>query len=137
MGFRKSCSVALAAALMLGCLYGSACAIDVPAEEVNAITLGTTRASDSFNITLKANQVVRFTESFHLAAGDTVRFNASYVPDGSVDFGLIDSDGYFSYFTVTQGNIDKTMRVAENGSYTLQIRNNSSKEIKVSGYVNY
>lgn len=38
---------------------------------------------------------------------------------------------------MTNGNIDKTLKVEKNGNYTLQIRNNSSKEIRVSGYVNY
>ena len=95
------------------------------------------RASGQFSTTIKANAKMKASSTFPLAAGETVRFNASYTPAGSVDFGVIDPDGKFLYFNVTNGNIDKTLKVEKNGSYTLQIRNNSSKEIKVSGYVNY
>lgn len=137
MKHNKFCFAALAVALSIGCLYAPASAVDVPAEEISIATFGVTRASDSFHITIQAKQQAHSTQSFHLTAGETVRFNASYTPDGSVDFGLIDPDGNFRYFNVTSGKIDKTMKVEKNGSYTLQIRNNSSKEIKVSGYVNY
>lgn len=75
--------------------------------------------------------------SFPLEAGETVRINASYSPDASVDFGLIDSDGRFHYLNVTNGSIDKTIRIEERGNYTFAARNNSSKTVSVSGYVSY
>ena len=49
----------------------------------------------------------------------------------------VDSDGVFHYFNVTNGSIDKTIRISESGKYTLQIKNNSDNEVKVSGFVNY
>ena len=54
-----------------------------------------------------------------------------------MDFGLLDSDGVYHYINVTTGSIDKTIEVPENGSYTLVIRNNSSKSVKVTGIVRY
>ena len=96
-----------------------------------------TRAAGRFNTTIKANSKMTSDSTFPLAAGDTMQFIASYTPAGSVDFGVIDPDGKFLYFNVTNGVINKTLRVEERGNYTLQIRNNSSKEIDVSGHVNY
>ena len=76
--------------------------------------------------------------SFVLMTGETVTIKASYAPfDASVDFGLVDEDGTFYYFNVTTGNIDKTIIISKSGNYTLQIRNNSTGEIEVSGFVNY
>ena len=70
-------------------------------------------------------------------AGDTVRINASYSPDGSVDFGLVDEDGAFHYINVKNGSIDKTIRVSERGKYKFQVRNNTSVAVKVCGFVRY
>ncbi len=95
-------------------------------------------ATNSFNMNIPAKSRIKADSSFSLVAGETVAINASYAPfDASVDFGLVDSDGVFHYFNVTDGSIDKTMRIEKNGSYTLQVRNNSSTEVKVSGFVNY
>lgn len=43
----------------------------------------------------------------------------------------------FAYINVTTGSIDKTIEIPENGDYTLAIRNNSSKSVKVTGVVRY
>ena len=76
--------------------------------------------------------------SFSMMSGETVTIKASYAPfDASVDFGLVDSDGVFHYFNITNGSIDKTMRISKSGKYTLQVKNNSDVEVKVSGFVNY
>ena len=50
---------------------------------------------------------------------------------------MVDSEGTFYYFNVTDGSVDKTIQVDESGDYTLQIRNNSNVEVEVSGFVNY
>lgn len=61
-----------------------------------------------------------------------------YSPDdASVDIGLIDPDGIFHYFNVTDGTIDKTIEIAESGNYRLAVKNNSSKTVKISGFVKY
>ena len=54
-----------------------------------------------------------------------------------MDFGLVDPEGVFHYFTVTGGSIDKTIRVSESGNYKFAIRNNSGVTVKVSGIINY
>ena len=45
--------------------------------------------------------------------------------------------GNLHYINVTTGSIDKTIEIPENGDYTLAIRNNSSKSVKVTGVVRY
>lgn len=63
---------------------------------------------------------------------------ASYSPfSASVDFGLIEPDGTFLFVNVTDGSVDQEIEIERRGQYTLAIRNNSSKEISVSGFVNY
>ena len=73
-----------------------------------------------------------------IKAGETVRIRANYSPENaSLDFGLVDSNEKFHYINVTTGSIDKTIEIPENGDYTLAIRNNSSKSVKVTGDVRY
>lgn len=88
--------------------------------------------------TIKANGTVVADTSFTMSAGETVRIRANYSPENaSLDFGLVDSNEKFHYINVTTGSIDKTIEIPENGSYTLVIRNNSSKSVKVTGIVTY
>ena len=95
-------------------------------------------ATGSFNLSIPANTKVRANSSFPLAAGETITIKASYSPfSASVDIGVIAPDGNFYFFTITGGSIDETIQVSESGDYTLQIRNNSSSEIQVAGFVNY
>lgn len=95
-------------------------------------------ATGSFNMSIPARTKAIANSSFPLAAGETVTIKASYSPfSASVDFGLIAPDGKFYFFNITDGSIDETIQVSESGKYTLQIRNNSSSEIRVSGFVNY
>lgn len=95
-------------------------------------------ATESFNMSIPARSQARANSSFPLAAGETVTIKASYSPfSSSVDFGLIAPDGKYYCFNVTSGSIDKTIQVNTSGDYTFQIRNNSSTEVQVSGFVNY
>lgn len=95
-------------------------------------------ATGSFNMSIPARTKAIANSSFPLAAGETVTIKASYSPfSASVDFGLVAPDGKFYFFNITDGSIDETIQVSESGKYTLQIRNNSSSEIRVSGFVNY
>ena len=95
-------------------------------------------ATNSFSMTISAKTKALADTSFSMMSGETVTIKASYAPfDASVDFGLVDSDGVFHYFNITNGSIDKTMRISKSGKYTLQIKNNSDSEVKVSGFVNY
>ena len=97
----------------------------------------TTRAIGEFKMTVSAKTKAIADNSLSLEAGDTVRINASYSPDGSVDFGLVDEDGVFHYINVKNGSIDKTIRISERGKYKFQVRNNSSVAVKVCGFVRY
>ena len=95
-------------------------------------------ATNSFSMTVAAESLVAANSSFSLMVGETVTIKASYAPfTASVDFGLLDSDGVFHYFNVTNGSIDKTIEISTSGQYTLVVRNNSTDEVKVSGFVNY
>lgn len=95
-------------------------------------------ATNSFNITVPAKSKCLADTSFSLAAGETVTIKASYSPfSASVDFGLVAPDGTFYYYTVTGGNIDKTIQVSISGNYTFQVRNNSDSAIQVLGFLNY
>lgn len=97
----------------------------------------TTRAIGEFEMTVSAKTKAIADSSLSLEAGDTVRINASYSPDGSVDFGLVDEDGVFHYINVKNGSIDKTIRISERGKYKFQVKNNSSVAVKVCGFVRY
>ena len=97
-----------------------------------------TRATGNLDWTIEANGTVFADTSFTMSAGETVRIRANYSPENaSLDFGLVDSNEKFHYINVTTGSIDKTIEIPENGSYTLVIRNNSSKSVKVTGIVTY
>ena len=116
----------------------SAAEIEITALENFTDKLIAPFATRSFNMSIPAKSKVIANSSFPLAAWETVTIKASYYPfSASVDFGLVDSQGTFYYFNVTDGSVDKTIQVEESGDYTLQIRNNSNVEVKVSGFVNY
>ena len=122
-------------------LLVSMISLPVNAAEIQATTQAISlspRATGSFNWTIPAKTKAQGDIVFPLAAGETVTIKASYSPfSASVDFGVIAPDGGYYGFNITSGSIDKTIRVSENGDYILQIRNNSSTEIEVSGFVNY
>lgn len=116
----------------------SAAEIEITALENFTDKLIAPFATRSFNMSIPAKSKVIANSSFPLAAWETVTIKASYSPfSASVDFGLVDSQGTFYYFNVTDGSVDKTIQVEQSGDYTLQIRNNSNVEVKVSGFVNY
>ena len=151
MQFKKVCGFALSCTLMLGCLSVTAGAAGTGAdteglgnavlthfEVTDSIVLYSTRASGALDVTIPAGTTVSADESFPLESGETVTINCSYSPaSASMDFGLLDSDGSFHYLNVTNGSINRSIRVSERGSYTLAIRNNSSSSVRVVGFVNY
>jgi len=127
--------------MVIGCLCTSVGAVDginAASRENEPAETAITRATGNFDCTLKADSMAVIDPKFSLAAGETVRIRASYSPENaSMDFGLLDSDGVYHYVNVTTGSIDKTIEVPENGSYTMVIRNNSSKSVNVTGVVRY
>lgn len=95
-------------------------------------------ATGSFSMSVAPYGKSEANKALPLAAGETVSISAVYAPeDASMDFGLVDPEGVFHYFTVTGGSIDKTIRVSESGNYTFAVRNNTGVTVKVSGIVNY
>lgn len=140
MRLKKNICIVMACMLIVGAISVPANAAEAESTnlETSTMQLAISRASGAFNMSIPAKSKVLADSSFPLEAGETVTIKASYSPfDASVDFGLVDSDGVFHYFRVTDGSIDKTILIEESGKYTLQVRNNSGREVKVSGFVNY
>lgn len=95
------------------------------------------RSTGSFSMTISPGKYKKANTSFTLEAGETVTINATYTPrNASVDFGLVDANNTFTYINVTSGSIDDgVITVSTRGTYTLAIRNNSSNQVDVSGFV--
>lgn len=96
---RFLCTV-LACVVMISCITNAAAIQEEVADdfvEYNTESILTTRAIGEFEMTVSAKTKAIADSSLSLEAGDTVRINASYSPDGSVDFGLVDEDGVFHY----------------------------------------
>lgn len=140
MRVKRIICMVLACIVIAGTISVSASAAEVKiiAPENTTDNLINPLATGSFSMSIPAKSQSLANSSFPLAAGETVTIKASYSPfSASVDFGLVAPDGTFYYFNITNGSIDKTIQVDESGKYTLQIRNNSNGEVKVSGFVNY
>ncbi len=140
MKSKKILCVALVCAVMMSCITNVAAIQTDNTDgfvENSTVALSTTRASGEFEMTVSAKTKAIADSSFPLEVGETVRINASYSPDGSVDFGLVDEDGIFHYINVKNGSIDKTIQISERGNYKFQVRNNSSVAVKVKGFVRY
>lgn len=140
MRMKRICCMVFCCVLLVGAtsLPASAAEIQTTTMELPFDDLVSPRATGSFNWTIPAKTKVKGDIVFPLAAGETVTIKASYSPfSASVDFGIIAPDGNYYGFNITSGSIDKTIRVSESGDYVFQIRNNSSTEIEVSGFVNY
>lgn len=139
-------------ALAVGCFSLSAEAVEcqsgevIPFEDLEHERMGVDalggyaalRAFGKIDITVSPNAIAGANEGFYLEAKETVTINCAYSPtSASLDFGLIDSDSYFHYVSVTGGSINKTIQVNNRGEYILAVRNNSSNAVNVVGFVNY
>ena len=137
MKLKRALGVALACAVMVNCFCLPVTAANTQAEPA-AFSIDMQRASGKFSMTVPANKLRRANSSFSLDAGEVVTINASYAPSSaSVDFGLIDSDNVFHFVTATNGSVNQGIEIEKRGQYTLAVRNNSSSEIEVSGFVSY
>lgn len=131
-------AIAIILAISSVCFPVSAAEVETTTPKNTMMTFVVPRATESFSIRIPAKTALSANTSFPLAAGETVTIKASYAPfSASVDFGLIAPNGVYYYFTITNGSIDKTIRVPENGDYILQIRNNEDYAVDVAGFVNY
>lgn len=115
-----------------------ACLFVVSSEEMNA-QAGSVDAEGyafaSFSTSISARSLFEAEGEISLRVGNLVKIEANYSPVGSLDVGLIDSDGIFHYVTVDNGTISEILRIEENGDYIFAIRNNSSKEIRITGTI--
>ena len=136
---KRILSAVLACMLSVSCFTVNATAFsaDDTSPEVSMVDMLVTRASGSFSVNVSANSIVGDRRELSLSKGETVQITATYSPSGSVDFGLIDSNGVFHYVNTTNGSIDKSIEIKESGTYIFAVRNNFSQEIEVSGYIRY
>ena len=133
----ERCLLTLLACAVLASGLGVYAGAVGPEEDTGAEIL-IQRSSKRFSLDVSADTLSKAGQSFDLEAGETITIQASYSPSSaSVDFGYLDPDGLFHFVTVTGGSVNYTFEVDERGSYTLAIRNNSSRTVSVSGYVNY
>ena len=127
--------VLLMCMILLGSFATTVSAVSM-SDEVQTFSMA--RASGRFSLDVPGNVMFEADSSFPLNAGETVTIKANYSPQSaSVDFGLIAPDGLFYPVRGQNGSINKTIEIVERGNYTFAIRNNSSVEISVSGFVNY
>lgn len=136
---KKILSFVLACMLSVSCFAVNANAFSEESigSKVSMVDMLGTRASGSFSVNVSADSIVGDRRELSLNKGETVQITATYSPSGSVDFGLIDSDGVFHYVNATNGSIDKSIEITKSGTYIFAVRNNTSQEIKVSGYIKY
>lgn len=135
MGLKKGLSMVIACIIFANCFCLSTVAVSMDIWDADGVT---ERATGRFSMDIPGNTAVQASTSFPLEAGEMVTIKASYTPfSASVDFGLIEPDGTFLFVNVTDGSVDQEIEIERRGQYTLAIRNNSSKEISVSGFINY
>lgn len=137
-GMKRIVSIVLACMFSVNCFAVDASAVSADGADSETLVIDVSdRASGSFRVNVSANSILGAQKVLSVSKGETVQITATYSPSGSVDFGLVDSDSVFHYINVTNGRIDKSIEIAESGTYVFAIRNNSSQEIKVSGQINY
>ncbi len=140
MRVKKMCCMVLACLLMFGTICAPAKAVETEDAAPKQFSVSSVhpRATERFSIIVGANETVSADTVFPMVAGETVRIQAYYHPSSaSMDFGIVDSEETFYYFSTTNGSIDETIQISKNGDYTFRVKNNSNKEVEVTGFVNY
>lgn len=98
----------------------------------------TQRATNRVNITAMPNKTATIGTSLSMEADETVTINCTYSPrTADVDFGLITPRGTFVFVEGEDGNCNQTIQVSQTGDYYFAVRNNSSNDAEVLGYVYY
>ena len=98
----------------------------------------TQRATNRVNITAMPNKTATIGTSLSMEADETVTINCTYSPRAAdVDFGLITPRGTFVFVEGEDGNCNQTIQVSQTGDYYFAVRNNSSNDVEVLGYVYY
>lgn len=98
----------------------------------------TQRATNRVNITAMPNKTATIGTSLSMEADETVTINCTYSPrTADVDFGHITPRGTFVFVEGEDGNCNQTIQVSQTGDYYFAVRNNSSNDVEVLGYVYY
>lgn len=98
----------------------------------------TQRATNRVNVTTESNTTATIGTSLSMEADETVTINCTYSPrSADVDFGLITPRGTFVFVEGEDGNCNQTIQVSQTGDYYFAVRNNSSDDVEVLGYVYY
>ena len=98
----------------------------------------TQRATNRVNITAMPNKTATIGTSLSMEADETVTINCTYSPrTADVDFGLITPRGTFVFVEGEDGRCNQTIQVSQTGDYYFAVRNNSSNDVEVLGYVYY
>lgn len=96
------------------------------------------RATGKIQWTLPANTSAKVESAYPMEADETVTINCTYSPrSADVDFGLITPRGTFVFVEGEDGNCNQTIQVSQTGDYYFAVRNNSSNDVEVLGYVYY
>ena len=134
MGLNKRLCLVLAYIVIFECFA----VLPVEAKNRAYVDEAEVRATGKFDFEIAANTLMKASTSFPMEYGETVTITAVYSPQSaSMDFGLIDADGIFYSFRAAGGSFDKIIKIDKRGHYSLAIRNNSSYNVSVSGFVNY
>lgn len=125
---------------VVACMPANACALE---ETASATVLEETqvfapRATNTFQMTVQAKKISFGDKTLYLEKGEKVTITASYTPtSASVDIGIVDEDGNFTYVNSSNGSISGKITAPQTGSYTFAVENNSSSAISISGTVKY
>lgn len=134
MKMRKLGGLILACAALIGSTGVSAAS----SEEALMEELLAARTVGSVKFAVSAGASACADNSLTLEAGETVNINCPFSPlRARLDFGLIAPDGTFYYKSATGGTINFTIEVPEDGDYTFAVRNRSSDDVWVLGFVTY
>ena len=98
----------------------------------------TQRATNRVNVTTESHTTATIGTSLSMVADETITINCTYSPrTADVDFGLITPRGTFVFVEGEDGNCNQTIQVSQTGDYYFAVRNNSSDDVEVLGYVYY
>lgn len=130
----------LTCCVAVGCLLVTCSAHEISTTPETSVQVETIepRATDRFSVVVPAASALQASNAFSLDKGETVTISAEYTPtNASVDIGLLDEGGKYTYVNSTDGSISGKISVSSTGKYVLVVRNNSSKAITISGTVRY
>ena len=96
------------------------------------------RATNKVDMTVPADSIVRTDTPLSMEAGEVVTISCTYSPrTADVDFGLLTPQKTFRYLPGEDGLCRQTIQISQTGNYYFAVRNNSSGQVEILGYVYY